>query len=133
MKKSFIIFLGIISIVLISCKKETEKTTEASDPTMNLVSPILEETYQFGDTVKIIGNISADYEMHGYNIIIKNLTSGMNVLNKGYHLHQSSYTINENWKNSVSDTSQMKITIDVAIDHDGTLKSFERIVTCYPQ
>jgi hypothetical protein len=41
--------------------------------------------------------------------------------------------MNEAWKNTVADTSEMKITVEVAIDHDGTLKSFERIVTCYPQ
>ncbi len=132
MKKSIIIFFGIISLTVISCKKETSEPTVVDDPTFNLTSPVLIETYNFGDTIKVIGNVSAAYDMHGYNIIIKNLSTGMNVLNQGYHLHQSSYTFNEKWKNSVTDTSQMKITIDVAIDHDGTLKSFERIITCYP-
>ncbi len=133
MKKSFIIFLGIISLTVISCKKETAEPTVIADPTFNLTSPVLNETYNFGDTIKLIGSVSADYEMHGYNVIIKNLKTGMNVLNQGYHLHQTSYIFDEKWKNTVTDTSQMKITIDVAIDHDGNLKSYERIVTCYPQ
>ncbi len=133
MKKALIIFLGIISLTVFSCKKETSEPTVISDPTFNLTSPVLNETYNFGDTIKVIGSISADYDLHGYNVIIKNLKTGMNVLNQGYHLHQSSYTIDEAWKNTVVDTSEMKITVDVAIDHDGTLKSFERIVTCYPQ
>ena len=133
MKKSFIIFLGIISLTVISCKKETSEPTVLADPTFNLTSPVLNETYNFGDTINLIGSASADYEMHGYNVIIKNLKTGMNVLNQGYHLHQTSYIFDEKWKNTVTDTSQMKITIDVAIDHDGNLKSYERIVTCYPQ
>ena len=133
MKKSFIIFLGIISVALISCKKKTEDSTTLADPTFNLAAPILNETCNYGDTLKVIGSVSAEYEMHGYNVIIKNLKTGMNVLNQGYHLHQSSYSFNESWKNTVVDTSEMKITVEVAIDHDGTLKSFERIVTCYPQ
>lgn len=133
MKKSIIIFFGIISLIVISCKKETTETTVLADPTFNFSSPSVNETYHFGDTIKVIGSLSADYEMHGYNIILKNMKTGMNVLNQGYHLHQSSYTINEVWKNTVTDTSEIKITVDVATDHDGTLKSFERIVTCYPQ
>lgn len=133
MKKAIIIFLGIISTTVISCKKETSESTVLADPTFNLTMPILNETYHFGDTIKVIGTVSADYDMHGYNVIINNLKTGMNVLNQGYHLHQSTYTVNEAWKNTVSDTSEMKITVVVAIDHDGTLKSFERIVTCYPQ
>lgn len=133
MKKSFIIFLGITSLTVISCKKETSEPTVLADPTFNLTSPVLNETYNFGDTIKVIGSVSADYDLHGYNVIIKNMKTGMNVVNQGYHLHQSSYTIGEAWKNTVADTSEMKITVEVAIDHDGTLKSFERIVTCYPQ
>jgi hypothetical protein len=133
MKKSIIIFFGIISLTVISFKKETTETTVLADPTFNLTSPIVNEIYHFGDTIKVIGSLSADYEMHGYDIILKNMKTGMNVLNQGYHLHQSSYTINEEWKNTVIDTCELKITVDVAIDHDGTLKSFERIVTCYPQ
>lgn len=133
MKKSIIIIFGIISLTVISCKKESEETPVLADPTFILTSPSVNATYHFGDTIKVIGNLSADYEMHGYNIILKNMNSGMNLLNQGYHLHQTSYSINELWKNTVTDTSEIKITVDVAIDHDGTLKSFERIVTCYPQ
>lgn len=133
MKKSLIIFLGIISLTMISCKKTNSDPIVVADPVFNLTNPVLNETLNYGDTLKVIGTVTADYEMHGYNIIIKNLKTGMNVINQGYHLHQTSYIFDEKWKNTVTDTSQMKITIDVAIDHDGTLKSYERIVTCYPQ
>ncbi len=133
MKNLLYISLLLLSVSIVSCKKETEEEEPAANAVITINTPNENEVYAYGDTVKITGTIAADAEMHGYNVRLVNLSSGMNILNQGYHEHGSSFIVNESWKNSVSDTTQMKIIIDAAIDHEGNLTTKERIITCYPQ
>lgn len=124
----------ILSLSAVSCKKDKkEDETPKEAPVFTMTSPTENQVYQFGDTVKIKGTISAAYDMHGYNVKLLNVASNMNVLNQGYHEHGSTFVVNEAWKNTVTDTTQMKITIDAAIDHDGNLATKELMITCYPQ
>lgn len=130
----YISLILLIGFSIASCKKdnpEEEKTKE--QPVFTFVYPTENQVYEFGDTVQIKGTIVAAYDMHGYNVKISNTKTNTLVLNQGYHEHGSSFTFNESWKNTVADTSQMKITVDVAIDHDGNLATKEIIVTCLPQ
>lgn len=131
--KTFL-YLSLISASLFvaSCNKHTEED-EPATAVFTISTPVENQVYNYGDTVKIAGTISADLEMHGYNVRLVNLSTGMNVLNNGYHAHGTSFVVNESWKNTVSDTTQMKIIIDAAIDHDGNLSTLERTITCNGQ
>ena len=115
---------------IVACKKKEEATPVA---TITLITPTENQIFNAGDTLHVTGAISADGDMHGYSVKIQNLTSGETVLNQDYDLHQASFVINETWKNTVTDTTQVKITIDAVLDHEGNLKTLDRIVTCYPQ
>jgi len=116
-----------------ACKKDKEEeSTIKKDPVFTF-SPAENQIFEYGDTVKVNGTISADYDMHGYNVRLYKVTPGMNVLNQGYHVHGNNFVISEAWKNTVSDTTQLRIIIETAIDHEGTIVSSERTVTCYPQ
>lgn len=133
MKHLFLI-AGIL-IILASCKKETEEQSHESDAEviLNLVSPTDNQSYQLGDTVKILGTITSTSDLHGYNVRLNHPILNMFVINKAFHEHGTSFNVNEYWVNNVSDTTQLKLIIDVAIDHDGTLRTFEKFITCYPQ
>ena len=134
MKLILITSLAIASFSITSCKKETEKEEDvAAVAIFTITTPVENQVYAFGDTVKIDATIVADADMHGYNVRLVNLSSGMNILNQGYHEHAKSFTVNESWKNSVTDTTQLKIILDAAIDHEGNISTKERIITCYPQ
>ena len=134
MKHLFYLSLCAVLFSATACKKDKDEAeTPKSDPVFTLSAPLENQVYGYGDTIRINGTVTADYEMHGYNVRLYNITSGMNVLNQGYHVHGDSFVISEIWKNTVSDTSQFKIIIDAAIDHEGTIASSERAITCNPQ
>lgn len=133
MKHLFLI-AGIL-IFLASCKKETEEQSHESEAevVLSLVSPTENQTYQLGDTVRILGTISSTSDLHGYNLRLNHPVLNMFVINKAFHEHGTSFKVNEFWVNNVTDTTVLKLTMDVAIDHDGKLKTFEKFITCYPQ
>lgn len=131
--KSLLLFAALLT-TLMACKKETNPTTTSEVVVnLNLVSPTENQTYQFGDTVKILGSLSSATSLHGYNIRLNHPTINMFVINQAYHEHGTVFNLNERWVNNVTDTTELKLIIDVAIDHDGTLKTFEKYITCYPQ
>ena len=132
--KNIIYFGLLLAVSITSCKKEnTEDEATKEKPVFTFTSPFENQVYAFGDTVKIRGTITAGYDMHGYNVKLFNVASGMNVLNQGYHEHGGDFNVNESWKNTVSDTIQMKIIVDAAIDHEGNLATKEITITCHPQ
>lgn len=132
MKNILFLGLALIAATAVSCKKNKEEDKQTVAPAITISAPAALQTFNYGDTVKISGTISGS-GMHGYNVRLINLSTGMNVLNQGYHEHGDAFTISEKWKNTVTDTTQLKIVVDVAIDHDGSVATQERIISCYPQ
>lgn len=132
MKKFTFAFASLLLFTLLfSCEKET-KEEEVKDAVVTLVKPLENEVFQAGDTVFIEGVANSDTDLHGYNVILYNMKTQMNVLNQGYHVHGKSLPFSEKWINTVSDTTEFKLTIQVAIDHEGTLQSKERKIICLP-
>ena len=128
MKK--ILFISLILSAFVACKKKEEEATPVA--TISIATPTENQIFNAGDTLHVTGTVSADGEMHGYSVKIQNLKSGEIVLNQDYDIHQASFVLNESWINTVADTTQVKITVDAVLDHEGNLKSLDRIVTCYP-
>jgi hypothetical protein len=132
MKKYLYIGLAAIS-VLQACQKDKEAETVKADPVFTFLAPAENQVYNYGDTVHIDGTITALYDMHGYNVKLYNEATQQLVLNQGYHQHATSFTVSEAWKNTVADTTILKLTIDAAIDHEGGIATKEVTLTCYPQ
>lgn len=134
MKYLFHITLLMLTLSVVSCKKENETEDEQpANAVITLNTPWAMQHVDYGDSVKITGTIIADKEMHGYNVSLKNNATGAFPINQGYHEHASSFVINESWKNTVTDTSYMTVDIQAAIDHDGSVVTQQRIIICYPQ
>lgn len=136
MKKLLYISLLTISAAVVSCKKEDQTEEEyepAAVPTFTIDTPIENQSFAYGDTIKITGTITSETDMHGYNVRLIDLSTNMNLVDKVYHEHGNSFTFSESKKITVSDTTQMTIIIDAAIDHEGNIATKSRSITCYPQ
>lgn len=129
--KKYFSFLIIVCLVLFSCNKEEPKQ-EDKKATITIEKPFVEQVYNLGDTVFISGTASFDADLHGYNVMLLNTKTNMNVLSQGYHVHGKVLNFNEKWVNTVTDTTELNVIIQVAVDHDGTLQSVERKIVCLP-
>jgi len=133
MKTSFIQFTVItsflMSIGMTSCNEHNHNDANVQ---INLTSPTNGTVFHLGDTIKIQGTITADVEMHGYEVKIKNLSAGTVVFITDYHDHAASFTINEKWINNVAAHSDMRLVVKVEVDHSGTEVSDSLNFHCHP-
>jgi len=127
------LYIGLAAISLLACKKEEKNETPKADPIFAIQNPTVGQVYNYGDTIRINGTISATYDMHGYNVKLFNVQTQQLLLNQGYHTHGANFTVSEAWKNTVADTAVLKLSFIAAIDHDGGIVTKEVNITCYPQ
>jgi len=118
--------IAFAAITVVACKKH--KNDDHSDdhdhgttPTATISITSLNEgdTIQPGTTLHINGTIASSAEMHGYQVIIHNHTTMMDVFTKDAHEHATSYSVHEHWTNNVADTSLMHLKVTGVIDHSG--------------
>jgi hypothetical protein len=133
---SFAVLLGLGTIfTLTSCKKDEEEATVVTPtPTALITINEIEEghTYEMDDTVHIDIDITADFEMHGYDAWLINETAGDTVWSADLHDHGTSFHIHDHWVNNVADHSDMKLKVSAEIDHDGNTTVKEVHFHCHP-
>ena len=130
MKKS-IILIAVLFVTLISCKKEKEEEVVTATITFN--TPSANDTIPFGAAVHLTGTVSGSAEMHGYTVTFTNLTTGSAVFSEVHDVHAANYALDYSWTNNVTDTSVVKLLVDVEKDHDGNMEMKEITVVCLPQ
>ncbi len=123
-----IIFASAATLFLLSaCNKHNEPNVQ-----INITSPSANATFHAGDTVRIQATVTGDVEMHGYEVKIKNLSQGNVAFITDYHVHGSTFTINEFWVNNVTTHSDMRLVVTVEADHNGTMVSDSLNFHCHP-
>jgi hypothetical protein len=127
--KFVFISLSILLILLMSCHKHNE----ATKADITLIEPMEGDTLLFGEELHAEGTIIGDGELHGYSLNIINQTSGLTLLSRSSSDHAETYSFHEHWVNSVTDTSNVKIILEVELNHDGVKTSKEINVVCFPQ
>ena len=127
--KFVFISLSILLILLMSCHKHNE----ATKADITLIEPMEGDTLLFGEELHAEGTIIGDGELHGYSLNIINQTSGLTLLSRSSSDHAETYSFHEHWVNSVTDTSNVKIILEVELNHDGVKTSKEINVVCVPQ
>lgn len=90
------------------------------------------KTFMHMDTVKMHGNVSANVELHGYTLTLKNITADTVVYSESGHLHHHHFAIDAYWVNQVKMHSDMRMTIEVATDHEGSMHSKSIDFHCHP-
>jgi hypothetical protein len=124
--KFIIIFSSMV--VLASCHKHNEATTAS----ITFIEPTEGDTLQFGEELHVEGTIKGNGELHGYSINFMDSNSGQNLLSKSTHDHAETYSFHEHWMNNATDTINVKIVVDVDVNHDGGKASNEINVVCLP-
>jgi len=128
MKNLKFVFISL-TVLLISCNKHNNATTA----TINFLEPTAGDTLQFGEELHAEGTIKGDGELHGYSLNIINQTTSATLLSKSASDHAETYSFHEHWINNMTDTTNVKILVEVEINHDGVKTSKEINVVCLPQ
>jgi hypothetical protein len=128
MKNLKFVFISL-TVLLISCHKHNNATTA----TINFLEPTAGDTLQFGEELHAEGTIKGDGELHGYSLNIINQTTSATLLSKSASDHAETYSFHEHWINNMTDTTNVKILVEVEINHDGVKTSKEINVVCLPQ
>ena len=115
----------LIVYITISCNKTVPNTT------LNIVTPIGNQTYAHGDTVHVVGTITSDLKMYGYTVRIKSINTTTNVVfEKKYTIEGTNYTIDESWINNVPVNSTMKLEIDNLNKRGNVVGTYEMGFLC---
>lgn len=131
-----ITYLSIITLILISCKKDedlnNDNNSEIGDPNISITSFNDGDTIQPSAVFQMTGTITYTSEMHGYEIILHNHKTMQDVFTKSEYGHGTSFSFNESWTNNVADTSNIMFTLNVVKDHDGNQVSTVKHIVCLP-
>lgn len=121
-----------ISTLIIACKKEKVEAEEPVTATINITEPSMNDTIALNEELHVVGTIVGSAELHGYEIKIINLTSNNELFLYQFHEHLASYNFHEHWVNNVTDTTLVKVKVDVELDHEGNKTEKELSVVCLP-
>ncbi|MEN9699058.1 MAG: hypothetical protein RLZZ301_256 [Bacteroidota bacterium] len=124
------ISLSIITLfVLISCHKNDPATTAI----ISFDEPILNDTVAFMDSVHAEGSIVGNGKMHGFRLLFTDQVSGVDYINESTSNIQKEYAFHEHWLNQVTDTTTIRVRVEVELDGKGAKSILDRNVVCLPQ
>lgn len=104
-------------LLLVKKKKKTEDHEPTNSATI-FFSSLANTTYNNGDTVWVLADVSTIEDMHGYEVTIRNTTSNTVVFNKNGTPHGKFLNIYEKWICNVTSLSNMEVEVMVVLDHD---------------
>ncbi|MGV3630215.1 MAG: hypothetical protein ACO1O6_03375 [Bacteroidota bacterium] len=132
MKTNILIFALVLGtgITFISCEKDKEE--EHATATISFEEPVTGDTIASGAEMHMEGTILGTGELHGYTLSVINAANQAVLFTKTYDTHASSYNFHEHWVNNVTDTTAVKVRMDVTEDHDGNHEIKEVNVVCLP-
>ncbi|MBX7052274.1 MAG: hypothetical protein K1X54_09585 [Flavobacteriales bacterium] len=140
MKQPLIYAVLMLAMAITSCKKKDEDTNNNTTnptptPIANIVinSPAEGAMFALDSVVNILVDITADFEMHGYDVYVINETADDTVWTDGLHDHGEAFHIVGAWTNNVTEHSDMMIKVVAEIDHDGNTTEKSLHFHCHPE
>ena len=124
-------FIIPVLILLVGCKKETP-LKEFKEPVLTWELPSDNQIFNAGDTLFIRAIITAEDELHGYEVKLKNESNQHLPINQGYHVHGTTISVNEQHIFSGNTASNFEIEVTAAIDHSGTKRTWKRNISYIP-
>lgn len=123
-----------LATILTSCKKDEEDPAHehAVTATIQIFDPVADSAYENGQSVDITVEIEGSAELHGYQILMINTTSGDTVKNVELHDHAMVYSYGGNWINDVTEHSEMVCKVKAILDHDGNSSEKSVDFHCHP-
>lgn len=99
-----------------SCSREDEDMP-VPQANIQITMPIENTVVRFGETLNIKGTATSATELHGYEIAIRKAGGSVQYF-QHYHGHGNTITIEESWKNTINETSDMDLEVSVILDHE---------------
>lgn len=132
--------LGLsVILALANCKKDDHDdhdhdTTETKQMNVVINNPTADQMFELNDVVTISGSITANFDMHGYEVKLFNESNSDSLMFESFkHGHGESLDFNESWTNTVFDSSDVRVEVSALGDHEGNLKETEIIhIHCHP-
>lgn len=127
MKTFFISIAFVLSTIILteSCSKDEISQQDLKNTQISITKPTENLVVSQGDTLQVEALITSDVSMHGYEIIIHDVTSKTqkSILDK--HTHGKQLTITQTWITTNETLGEKEIEVVAIIDHTG-LKTTEK-------
>ena len=109
--------LCLVFILLLTfCSRQNDEMN-LPQATIQITAPVEHSVVRFGETLSIKGTATSNAEMHGYEIGIRK-SGGSNQFFQNYHGHGNTIVIEESLKNTINETVDMELVINVILDHE---------------
>ncbi len=135
MKTTYYRILFIIGLLITaaSCKK-SESSGDPDPAQVSIIrsAPQSSQVFHKGDTVKMNAVVTAPFELHGYELIVTNETTGAVVYDVDEHVHDDHFNLEESWADTISGTAALKVMLTVELDHNGHSKSDSVMISTQP-
>ena len=125
-----IYFLSFVALTLSSCNKD--EVDGATNVEIVFTEPSVNDTVFFSNQVHAEGTIVGDKSMEGYTLSLINESNGTVLYTNTYNVQSDSYNFHEHWTNNLSDTTLVKIRVEVTKDKNGNKATKETHVVCLP-
>lgn len=125
------LFRNTTLLLALTLMAACRKTEEAPAATLQVITPVNQQTFKSGDTVHISANASYVAEMHGYRALVVS-AAGDTLFDADEHIHGATVNISESWVNNSITAQELKVIVGVEIDHDGHEMSREVIIHTEP-
>lgn len=119
MRSIITIICGGAILILAACQKKGNIAADPAKVNIQINSPAQGQTFRSNDTVNINSSISYPSELHGYEVMITDTSTGFIVYDDAQHTHTDHFTIGDKWSTAVSKPTALKLTIIANIDHTG--------------
>lgn len=103
--------------ILCSCSRDEQDSVTLPKANIDIISPVENSVVRLGDTLFISGTATCPHELHGYEIGIRK-PGASNLFFQHYHGHGNTITMEEGWKNTINETSDMEVVVSVILDHE---------------
>lgn len=108
----------IITITFAGCRKEDDDDNTQLEATLNIISPVDGESFAVDSTITVKAEANAPNILHGYRITAQKVSDGLVIFEYEEHLHSTSLDIEKSFVNSTGKGDEIKIKVEVALDHD---------------
>jgi hypothetical protein len=115
----YIIPLVALALFAGSCQKDNSLNGDANKITITGVQPLQNTTCHFGDTVNLAASIATGSELHSVTFLVKR-PSGDTLYSTYKHAHTLSLSLNYQWVDTVTQTTDLQVEISVILGNGHT-------------
>lgn len=126
MKKFFVpalsLLLAVAGLAFVACNKDNDHD-HSNTATINILSPVEGQVVAAGATLIISAEASAPEELHGWEIILRNKATGVQIDNFDEHDHGTSFQVEQDWVANVPPGTEVELEFIVVVDHEDNTNS----------